>query len=272
MFRFRKGVLLLLVLLACLIPGCRPEESPDAEPEGGRQEDLPELEETGTEVTLTYLGHSTFLIDCGLQILIDPYSPRLGYGSLDLETDLVTVSHDHFDHNYIQGAGSSARVLKGLTVDGDWKEENFKAGSVNIYSVGTYHDNRNGDWLGKNSIFVFQFPGLRLAHLGDLGHPLSDEQAARLGKIDLLLVPVGGYYTLPLEEIPGLINRLKPKVVIPMHYRTDHNRENLIGSLEDFQKTNPPYPFKVKKSTVTLSSDSLPRTTEIWAMEYSSPE
>ncbi|HPZ64822.1 MAG TPA: hypothetical protein PLC75_04350, partial [Bacillota bacterium] len=84
--------------------------------------------------------------------------------------------------------------------------------------------------------------------------------------------PVGGYYTLPLEEIPGLINRLKPKVVIPMHYRTDHNRENLIGSLEDFQKTNPPYPFKVKKSTVTLSSDSLPRTTEIWAMEYSSPE
>lgn len=262
------GALLMALLL--FAGGCAgpPEiqEETDDELKIGEEE-----KEDAASLALTYYGQAAFLMDAaGKKILVDPYRPELGYGRIDLPVDLVTISHHHFDHDYAEG-GRGAKVLLGLSQDGEWQKVEEDAGFAKIYSVNTYHDSSNGSWLGRNSIFVFEIAGLRLIHAGDLGHPLGLDEIEQIGPADLLFIPVGGHYTLPYEAILEVIEGLKPAAVIPMHYRTTYYGDHNLGTLQDFLNQDLPYPVREKNSSITVNKEELPASTEIWTMEIQLP-
>ncbi len=164
---------------------------------------------------IKYLGHASFMItsDTGTRIITDPYgtSADLSYGEIQESADIVTVSHDHFDHNNAAAVRGNPEVVRGTA----------KVKGVDFKGTPTYHDEAKGQQRGKNTIFCFEVDGVRICHLGDIGHQLGGAQMAELGKVDILLVPVGGFYTIDAEVATQVCNALAPKVVIPMHFKTD---------------------------------------------------
>ncbi len=260
-----KLVLLAAGSLLLMAAGCTRQDSSPKKPV------LPEHPaeiDAGDSVYLTYLGHSAFIIDNGFKTLIDPYNPEMGYGRINLEADLVIISHEHEDHNFCPG--NCGQILLGLTSAGEWNRLNEYLGGMHIYNVDSYHDSDGGSRLGKNSIFILEISRWRLVHLGDLGHRLTEEQKARIGKVDLLMIPVGGYYTLSLEDVLAVIKDLRPRVVVPMHFRTAHNTCTPIGSVEEFICLDLPCQIKFKDSRIDLKEEVFPEPgqTEIWVMEY----
>lgn len=169
---------------------------------------------------ITWLGHATFLVeaDDGTRIITDPfeagsYDGAVGYAPITDRADIVTVSHDHADHNAVDAVQGQPEVVRG--------SESRTIKGIPIRGVGTYHDESRGQDRGRNTIFVMEVDGVRVGHLGDLGHPLSDEESESLGQVDVLLAPVGGYYTIGPEEAKEVAERLGAKVIIPMHYKTE---------------------------------------------------
>ncbi|MGI6005154.1 MAG: MBL fold metallo-hydrolase [Christensenellales bacterium] len=226
-------------------------------------------EEAESPLKLTYLGHAAFLLEGAVSVLMDSYQPDLGtYGKIELSADIVTVTHEHSDHNYAGGGGEDAVVLKGLTPAGDWNEVDYQLEGLRIYTVGGTLHGRN---LGKNGIFVIETPHLRLAHLGDLGHTLDGQALAEIGEVDILIVPVGGYYTMPAEEALEVIGQIAPGAAIPVHYRTPHNTGSPIGTLETFLDLEMPYKVEQKGAALTLTGGDMPPQTEIWTMDYERP-
>jgi len=178
--------------------------------------------EPAPRLDLTYYGHSMFLLQGpgGVNILIDPNSD-IGYPKPTLpKIDAVAVSHDHSDHNKVDVAGKDVRVLNGLQ-DGDWANIDETVGDVHIRTIPTFHDDQQGSQRGKNSMFLFDVNGMRLLFAGDLGHVLTDEQIAAAGDVYVLLLPVGGQFTIGPAEAKQVVEQLKPHVVVPMHYKTD---------------------------------------------------
>ena len=164
---------------------------------------------------IRWLGHASFMItsDTGIKIITDPYKTdeRIGYGEINESADIVTVSHEHSDHNNTAAIKGNPEVVR----------ETAKIKGVEFKSIPTYHDSVQGQQRGKNTIFCFEVDGIRICHFGDLGHLLSDKQLAELGRVDILLIPVGGYFTIDAEVASQICDRLAPGVVIPMHYKTD---------------------------------------------------
>jgi len=163
---------------------------------------------------LKWFGHACFLITSseGVRILTDPFDPSVGYKVPEVEADIVTTSHDHHDHNYLKAAKGD---FVHLSSPGSFDEKGIK-----IKGISTYHDDENGKKRGKNVVFVFEVDGLKVCHLGDLGHILSDEQIKEIGPVDVLLLPVGGTYTIDYKQATELVNLMEPKLVIPMHFKT----------------------------------------------------
>lgn len=155
-------------------------------------------------MTITWLGHSCFVLESGgFRILLDPYKCVRGFPDVTAEADAVYCSHGHFDHAYTDGVT--------LTTG--------KANPFTVREVPTFHDNQNGSLRGENMVRVFSAQGLTVAHLGDLGHPLTQRQAAAIGQCDALLLPVGGTYTIDAAAAKTVAEQLSPRVIIPMHYR-----------------------------------------------------
>jgi L-ascorbate metabolism protein UlaG (beta-lactamase superfamily) len=184
----------------------------------------------------------------GITILTDP-NDGIGYRVPSGEMDVVTVSHEHFDHNKTEIA-PGARVIRGLT-DGDWADVDETIGDVRIRSAGSFHDAEEGADRGKNAMFVFTISDLlTIVHAGDLGHdPTSragqePELLANIMDADVLLLPVGGHFTVGPDEATEIIDILRPTLVIPMHYRTDFLRDfpdaDQLAMVDDFTvgKTN----------------------------------
>jgi L-ascorbate metabolism protein UlaG (beta-lactamase superfamily) len=155
-------------------------------------------------MTLTWLGHSCFCLEeDGYRLVLDPYSDVDGYPPLHTQAHEVLVSHDHFDHNHVEAVELLAKRSSPFTVR----------------KVETFHDDQQGALRGKNTIHIIRGGGLTVAHLGDLGHPLSREQAEAVGKCDLLMVPVGGFFTLDAAGAAAAVEALGGGTVVPMHYR-----------------------------------------------------
>jgi len=176
-----------------------------------------------SEVKIQWFGQSCFLISSpgGLKILTDPFNPELGYPMPELAPDAVLISHEHFDHNYIQMAKGNPRIFHGLDKTGGWSKVDATVKDVRIYSVNAYHfDNPKDAQRGKNAIFVMEMPAMRLAHLGDVGRALTEDQIKQIGKIDVLFIPVGGTYTVDAKAADAIIGRLNPRIIFPMHYKT----------------------------------------------------
>jgi L-ascorbate metabolism protein UlaG (beta-lactamase superfamily) len=183
---------------------------------------------TGAPVVgrLTWYGQSCFLLEtaAGTRILMDPIPKGIGYElPAGLRADLITISHEHFDHNNVALAANKPRVIRGLTADHKgWTRVDEKVKDVTIRNVGLYHDDKRGAERGLDAAFIFEVGGLRIAHLGDLGHTLTDDQRAAIGAVDILLIPVGGTFTIDARAATRVVEQLRPRLmVIPMHYKTD---------------------------------------------------
>ena len=163
---------------------------------------------------IKWLGHACFLLSSanGARVLTDPFDKSVGYALPQEEADIVAVSHNHFDHNYVN-------AVKGSFVKID-RPGAFLERGIGITGVAACHDDRGGAKRGPNIVFVFDIDGLRICHCGDLGHALTPEQAGKIGNPDVLLVPVGGTYTVDAEGACRVMRQLKPAVTIPMHYKT----------------------------------------------------
>ncbi|MFW6151271.1 MAG: MBL fold metallo-hydrolase [Chloroflexota bacterium] len=206
---------------------------------------------------VTWMGHACFLFkpQQGPTVLTDPYEVggSINYAPIRVAPDIVVVSHDHFDHNKVSAVPGTPEVVKG---DG-----NKAAKGVEFRGIGAYHDAAGGAERGTNTIFCFALDGLRLCHLGDLGHELSGREGEEIGAVDILLVPVGGNFTIDAAQAERVCRQLGPKVVLPMHYKTPRIDFPIAG-VEDFVrgKTNV---RQVEGSDVEFLPQSLPTATEI---------
>jgi L-ascorbate metabolism protein UlaG (beta-lactamase superfamily) len=175
---------------------------------------------------LTWYGQSCFMLESarGTKIMMDPVPTTLGYlPPPDLRANAVTISHEHPDHTNLGLLQGKPRVLRGLTPDKKgWIRIDEHIKDISVRSVGVYHDNKRGAELGLDTVFIFETGGVRIAHLGDLGHPLTDQQLSAIGSVDVVLVPVGGGTTIDAAEATHVVDMLRPRLmVIPMHYKTD---------------------------------------------------
>jgi L-ascorbate metabolism protein UlaG (beta-lactamase superfamily) len=194
---------------------------------------------------LTWFGQSCFLLEsaAGTRVVMDPI-PAAGLGYTppkDLKADLVTVSHEHGDHNNVALVGGNPTVLRGLTADKkDWVKIEQKVKDVSVRSVGVYHDDQSGKQRGLNAVFIFEVGGLRVAHLGDLGHLLTEQQLATIGPVDVVLIPVGGFFTIDGRQAAQVVEQLHPSlIVIPMHYKTDVLTIKELASVDAFLEGHP---------------------------------
>ena len=175
---------------------------------------------------LTWYGQSCFLLESatGTRIVMDPIPTNIGYlPPADLHANAVTISHEHPDHNNVALVQGKPHILRGLTADKKgWVKIDEKIKDISVRSVGVYHDAKRGAETGLNTVFIFETGGIRIAHLGDLGHALTDEQISAIGSVDVVLVPVGGTWTVDAQEATHVVDQIRPRlVVIPMHYKTD---------------------------------------------------
>ena len=204
-----------------------------------------------------WLGHACFLITSrdGLRIITDPYAVGGGinYAPIKEAADVVVVSHDHGDHNNVSAVQGKPEVIKGSgkkTVKG-----------IQFDGIATSHDASQGRERGLNTVFCFTVDDIKLCHLGDLGHVLSPRQVTEIGVVDILFVPVGGFFTIDTSVACLVCDQLKPKVIIPMHFKTP-KCVYPIASVEDFLKGKKNV-RKIAGSEVEFEREKLPTANEI---------
>ena len=171
-------------------------------------------------MNITWLGHSGFLVEsAGWRIVLDPYYVE-SYPMLHVAADEALCSHGHRDHNFVEAVTLSGR---------DRAESPFA-----VETVATFHDDKRGALRGENTIHILRAEGLTVVHCGDLGHELNEEQLAAVKGCDVLLLPVGGYYTIDAKTAKRVADAIAPRVVVPMHYRFGAHGFPEIGTLEEF--------------------------------------
>ncbi|NQT31543.1 MAG: MBL fold metallo-hydrolase [Deltaproteobacteria bacterium] len=174
---------------------------------------------------IKYLGHSAFVITSnkGVKIITDPYAPGpdLTYGEITESADVVTVSHGHHDHNNVAAVRGNPEVAN--------RAGRSEVKGIEFRGIASYHDDTGGKRAGNNLIICFEMDGVRVCHLGDLGHRLDDKQLKEIGRVDVLFVPVGGLYTIDAKVATEVCNQLKPRVIIPIHYKTEKGLPNIAG-------------------------------------------
>lgn len=170
-----------------------------------------------------YLGHSCFqwILENGTILVADPYT-RVGYEMpLGLRADIVTLSHEHFDHNYVDGVKGVQRVVRGIG-EGEISD-------IRILGIETYHDEKCGALRGKNIVYKFWVEGICFCHLGDIGEPCSDALLEKIGRVDVLMIPVGGTYTIDAIGAAEYVRKIAPKTVIPMHFKPEDGALDIQG-------------------------------------------
>lgn len=215
---------------------------------------------------ITWLGHAAFLItsSAGVKILTDPYQAggyggAVGYGRIEEQVDVVVVSHDHHeDHNAIGDLPGSPEVVKGAGT--------HTAGGFTFVGMPTFHDKSRGTERGNNTVFTFEMDGMRVCHLGDLGHILTDEQAERIGQADVLFIPVGGFFTIDAQEATEVADKISPRLIIPMHYKTEvlglpiAPVDNFLRGKENVERVTGP--------EFSITREELPSETRIVVLEH----
>lgn len=209
---------------------------------------------------IRWLGHSCFLItnQRGINILTDPFDETLGYRMTKEKINIITISHEHYDHNNTMGIKGKPVVLKGSV--------NRDTHKIVFQGIPSYHDSAYGKHRGGNTIFLIKTDEMVLCHLGDLGHLLDNEQLDVMTHIDILFIPVGGYFTLNHLQAVEVIEQVKPKVVIPMHYKTKAIKWS-IDPLSKFldKKQN----IKIiGENSLEINVTSLPEKTHIYVLNY----
>ena len=281
------GWITLVLTLGLLIAACGGDDggAPSPRPTAGvTSEDdnlgLPTMPtappltpENGTPggVGLTWYGQAMFELNSprGADILMDPYGEGIGYRIPGTVVGITTVSHEHPDHNNAD-VGTPRIVLRGLADDGWAQIDERPTQDVRIRAVPSWHDDSEGSDRGRNAIFIFETGGLRIVHLGDLGHRLTQWQIEAIGPVDVLLVPVGGVFTIDAAGATEVVEQIGPRLVIPMHYKT----ETLTFQLEPIDAFLEGKEVERKGSAVSLDVDTLPPRGSgvIWVLEPAGAE
>lgn len=208
---------------------------------------------------IKWLGHSSFLLtdSKGRKLLTDPFDTTVGYAVFEGDCDVVTISHEHFDHNYTDKVKNKAEIVNKIGF--------FNVCDIPITGIHSFHDNVNGAKRGDNTIYIVEMDGYRLCHLGDLGHMLSDDTIEKLGDIDVLFIPVGGNFTIDGKEAATLAYKISPHIIIPMHYKTPDLTFKLDG-VESFL-THMKNGDKLSGNTLKLDGN-LSETNSVKILQY----
>lgn len=176
---------------------------------------------------ISYFGQSCFkIVGKNITAAIDPYSPKLGLKLPKIDADVLMISHGHYDHNYKEGVRGDYLLLDS---PGEYEiKECFFQG------IPSFHDDKQGAERGVNTIFTMEIDGIHVCHLGDLGTELDNEQLELVDGVDILMIPVGGTYTIDAKTAVKIINDVSPKIVIPMHYKLPGSTETTLASLDKF--------------------------------------
>jgi len=206
---------------------------------------------------IKWLGHACFLITSrdGLRVITDPYAVGGGinYSPIKETADVVVVSHDHGDHSNVSTVQGKPEVVKGSGTK--------TARGIQFKGIASYHDASQGTQRGLNTVFCFAIDNMKLCHLGDLGHALDPEQVNEIGAVDILFAPVGGFFTIDASVASRVCDQLKPKVVIPMHFKTPKcdypiaGVEDFLGGKKDVRR--------VGNSEADFERERIPAATEI---------
>lgn len=213
---------------------------------------------------IKFLGHAAFLITAedGTKIITDPYKSgsfgnSIRYGEIREVADVATVSHEHEDHGYVEGLPGTPQVVREAGA--------HNVGGMEFVGISTSHDEHGGRERGGNTIFCFTVDGVRLCHLGDLGHRLDPPKAREIGPVNVLFVPVGGVFTIDPEGAAAVCEELGPRLIIPMHFKTDRCGFAL-APVEDFVRGKENV-RRVGGSTMEVTKDELPTSPRIAVLE-----
>jgi L-ascorbate metabolism protein UlaG (beta-lactamase superfamily) len=219
---------------------------------------------------IKWLGHSAFLIvsAAGVRIVTDPYqsgsySGGLGYKPIRESADIVTISHEHADHNYAGDIAGKPEIIR--------KTGKHEIKGITIEGILTSHDQTNGRQRGLNTVFCMKVDGIRICHLGDLGHELSGREQAEFGEVDVLMIPVGGFYTIDAREATKVAAALRPKLVLPMHYKTPVLDFPITGVDAFVAAVEAAYTWPVRrrdKTEIEFGRATLPGGTEVWVLKH----
>ncbi len=213
-------------------------------------------------VKILWYGHACFRITAqdGTTIVTDPYDESVPYKAPEGPAHIVTVSHEHFDHNAVGRVKGNPEVVRGV---GEWTIR-----GIHIRGISSFHDPKGGKERGRNTIFKFVVDGLTLAHLGDLGHTLTAEQLRPLEDVQVLMIPVGGFYTIGPKEAKEVVQGLSGvRVVIPMHYRTEAVKDWPIRPVEEFLEAVD-LTVREFKGEAELAARNLPKEREVWILPH----
>lgn len=206
---------------------------------------------------ITWRGHASFLIEAGgKRIITDPFNAELGYPLKPIAADLITLSHGHWDHSAVETISGSPHIIRGM---GEHRED-----GIIFKGIASWHDRNKGGERGSNTIFKISAEGINLVHLGDLGHLLSTGQVQEIGPVDILLIPVGGTFTINAAEALKVIKQLDPRIVIPMHFSTPHLSFKL-APLEEFTSQ---FDQVIKKPTLEVQADGLGEGLRVMVLDY----
>jgi L-ascorbate metabolism protein UlaG (beta-lactamase superfamily) len=190
--------------------------------------------------------------------MTDPFPPDLGYTLGKPTADIVTVSHQHPSHSYIQGISGEPRKVQG--------PGEYEISGVLIIGVATFHDAEGGSKRGKNTVYLMEVDGVSVCHLGDLGHVLTSEQVEEIGNVDALLLPVGGVSTIGATMAAEVIRQLEPRAVVPMHYKTPEiDRE--LDPVDKFLKEMGIEQIEPRPK-LSLTKSNLPASTQVFLLSY----
>lgn len=208
---------------------------------------------------IVWLGHSCFRIrGKEATIVTDPFDKTLGYPVKKPTASIVTVSHQHPQHSYLGGVTGNPRVIS--------RPGEYEIANVFINGIATFHDAEMGEQRGKNTVYLIQIEEVSICHLGDLGHVPTAEQIEQMSDADILMVPVGGGATIGATAAVETISLLQPKLVIPMHFKTDVIKMDL-APLEPFLKEMGVKEF-VSQPKLSVTKSSLPIETSVVVLDY----
>lgn len=205
---------------------------------------------------IKWLGQSCFLItsESGIKIITDPYAIERGlrWNKIEESADIVTVSHEHFDHNNTSAIRGDPEIIR----------KTAQVKGITFRTFPTYHDNVKGSQMGGNTIFCFEVDGVSVCHAGDLGHMLNDLQFETIGKIDVLLIPTGGTYTIDAATATQIYEKISPNVVIPMHFSCEKLISEAIATVDGFIQGKKNV-IRLDSSEIEFESSRLPASTQI---------
>jgi L-ascorbate metabolism protein UlaG (beta-lactamase superfamily) len=210
---------------------------------------------------ISSIGHACFLVDAReARIVTDPFAEGIPYASPEAEADLITVSHDHFDHNAVDRIGGSPTAVTG--------PGEYEVDGVSIGGIASLHDDQGGAQRGANRIYVFTLEGICPARLGDLGTSLDSHQRAVLGGVEILFAPVAGHFTIDATRAAEIARSLpRLRVVIPMHYKADAIADWPIATVEEFEFLMDNV-CHIGASTVEMTRTSMPEQWEVWILDH----